>query len=101
TRPIKGTLPRGGTPAEDAVLAGRLAGEPKFRAGNLMIVDLMRNDLSRGCEPGTVDRPTLVAVEVYPSLHPPGSLVARPPPAGCGPTSRRSGRCARSARPAR
>ncbi|MFE5408816.1 aminodeoxychorismate synthase component I [Microbacterium sp. NPDC056569] len=69
TRPIKGTRPRGADAVADAALADELRASEKERAENVMIVDLMRNDLSRVCVPGTVGVDALLEVESYPAVH--------------------------------
>jgi len=69
TRPIKGTRPRGRYAAEDAALIAELQASAKDRAENLMIVDLMRNDLSRVCPAGAVAAPELFKVETFPNVH--------------------------------
>jgi para-aminobenzoate synthetase component 1 len=69
TRPIKGTRPRGLGPMHDAALGRALAESEKDRAENVMIVDLLRNDLSRVCRPGTVRVPELFALEHHPTVH--------------------------------
>jgi para-aminobenzoate synthetase/4-amino-4-deoxychorismate lyase len=68
-RPMKGTRPRAADPSHDAALRDELAASPKDRAENLMILDLMRNDLSRVAEPGSVRVERPFAIESYPTVH--------------------------------
>jgi len=68
TRPMKGTIRRGRTAAEDVAHHAWLADDAKSRAENLMIVDLLRNDLSMCCTPGSVRVPALFATEQHPSV---------------------------------
>jgi para-aminobenzoate synthetase component 1 len=69
TRPIKGTRPRSADPEHDSALAVALAVSAKDQAENLMIVDLMRNDLSRVCAPGTIQVTELFGLEHYATVH--------------------------------
>ena len=72
-RPIKGTRPRAADwatdPGADRTIAEALLGSEKDRAENVMIVDLLRNDLSRVCRDGSVTVPTLCGLESYAMVH--------------------------------
>jgi len=69
TRPIKGTSPRGLSPRHDSAIGVALAQSEKDRAENVMIVDLLRNDLSRVCEDRSVEVPELCRIERYATVH--------------------------------
>ena len=69
TRPMKGTAERGADEQADAAAVAAFREDPKQRAENLMIVDLLRNDLSRISKPGSVKVPSLFEVETYPTVH--------------------------------
>ena len=69
TKPIKGTRPRSSDPLSDEQAKDSLFNSPKDRAENLMIVDLLRNDLSKHCEPHSVQVPNLFAIESFAAVH--------------------------------
>ncbi len=69
THPMKGTIRRGASPEEDRRLADHLRNDPKNQAENRMIVDLLRNDISRVTEVGTLNVPELFKIETYPTVH--------------------------------
>ncbi len=69
THPMKGTAKRGATPAEDAEIVEAMKADIKTQAENRMIVDLLRNDISRITEVGTLDVPKLFEIETYPTVH--------------------------------
>ncbi|MFN9635773.1 MAG: anthranilate synthase component I family protein, partial [Synechococcaceae cyanobacterium] len=84
TRPIKGTRPRHADPRADAEAAAALVCDPKDRAENVMIVDLLRNDLGRVCRPGSITVLQLVGLESYAQVHHLTSVVTGELAAGRG-----------------
>ncbi|AOB30137.1 aminodeoxychorismate synthase [Bordetella sp. H567] len=85
TRPMKGTAPRDTDPARDEALGQALLASEKNRAENLMIVDLLRNDLGRIAQPGSVKVEALFTLERYPTVWTMTSTItARAPQAGLG-----------------
>ncbi len=69
TEPIKGTRPRGGDPVEDAAAERALCSSAKDRAENVMIVDLLRNDLGKSCETGSISVPSLFRPHRFANVH--------------------------------
>ncbi|ATG50606.1 aminodeoxychorismate synthase, component I [Brachybacterium vulturis] len=84
TAPMKGTAARGRSPQEDRAARDALLASEKDRAENVMIVDLLRNDLARVCEPGSVQVTDLLRVEDYPTLWQLTSSVQGRPRSGTG-----------------
>ncbi|WP_326537563.1 aminodeoxychorismate synthase component I [Pseudorhodoferax sp.] len=82
-RPMKGTAPRGATPAEDAAARAALQASPKERAENVMVVDMLRNDLSRVADPFSVQVPRLFCTEALPTVWQMTSDVQARTRAGC------------------
>ncbi|MCF6283651.1 MAG: aminodeoxychorismate synthase component I [Candidatus Hydrogenedentes bacterium] len=68
SRPMKGTRPRGLSAAQDEALAKELRHSPKEQAENLMIVDMLRNDMGRVCDTGSIRVPSLFSIEQYPTV---------------------------------
>lgn len=69
SRPIKGTMPRGDDPKTDCDNYKKLSSSEKDKAENLMIVDLIRNDLGKNCDTGSVNVKKLFTIESYPNVH--------------------------------
>lgn len=69
THPMKGTVKRGASPEDDAALIATMLADEKTQAENRMIVDLLRNDISRIIEVGTLEVPKLFHIETYPTVH--------------------------------